>query len=220
MLKFDFRTQVRSHRYYNQYQYCLVFGAAHMAALRSLDLKWLDYYIRIRDDDSAVRIRWMTKVTPSEQRTLHQLLGYLQAHSTPYKKVVSSNTMWIYTNDPQSWQDILQHCPRLQYLGAQQVDVSIPQDVILLKNPKHQYRTYFKDLWVNAERLDQIREFFNARTDIFEPSPSFYEVMIGKRLWIASWHFVNHNDAKLDLVMQLACPGLVSKTMRILPRDK
>jgi hypothetical protein len=100
-----------------------------------------------------------------------------------------------------------------------QVNVSLQADAVTLKNPRHTYRTFFRERWLKDYELQNIREYFNARSDQFRLSPGFQLLVDGRRMWLMANYFVDHNEPQADVLISMAIPGIVKKTLPIVARD-
>jgi hypothetical protein len=86
----------------------------------------------------------------------------------------------------------------------------------MLVNPVHQYRTFLKHKWWNLETSNHIKKFLLGRQDLFRISGSFQEKLERPgRLATQDYHFLDHNDPDLLLMLSLVCPGIINKTLPI-----
>jgi hypothetical protein len=140
------------------------------------------------------------------------------AIKNPFKKVVCNNTMWFYTNTPEDFTAVVAH-PGTKLIEHKQADVCLPADCVVLNNPQHKFRTYFRERYLDATQRELIKKYFVARADQFRPSPGFKMLLNGHRLWIPSNYFVDHDDENDAVFINIACPRLVRKTLPILARN-
>jgi hypothetical protein len=143
----------------------------------------------------------------------------LLARKHPYKKVVCGNGIWLYTNNLEDFEHI-DSIPTGKTLYVNQARVTLSPDAVTLMRPQHQFRTYFRDRWVSDSELTNIRQYFRSRKDMFRLGPGFAKVINGKRLWLMSNHFVDHNEPNADFLINIAVPGIVRKTLPIIARAK
>lgn len=164
---------------------------------------------------------WVLPVTPEQERELHIACDYFLEHkSIDYRKVICGNYIYVYTNKPQDWSQVEQALPFAKLLSATEIKVTLPRDCVVLKKPKNKFRTYFKEKFMSDSDINNVRRFFGARQTQFKPSPAFNYLLIGKKSFIESHHFVDHDDSNFEFLINLACPGIVSKTLPIVPLDK
>lgn len=158
-------------------------------------------------------------VLDDQIQALAEACDYLTSRPNPFRKTVNTNNMWFYTNHPDDFKHLgAIEGSRVEY--CTEADVCLQPGVITLNNPQHQYRTYFKDRWITREQLAAIMRYFDTRRDQFRMGPGFNELVAGRRIWLASNHFVDHNEPGAELLINLACPGLVRKTLPIVARAK
>lgn len=209
----------RSEPYYKQYYHCLMCWMPEGNMLRKLthpsidnNIYWRNNFLQSWGKNSGRAI-----ISDQHKKWLHEVCDLLTAVKTPYKKIVCNNTLWIYTNDPNDFAAVLAH-PATKLVEHKQADVCLPSDCVLLKQPKHKYRTYFRERWLEDNELAAVRRYFKARADQFRFGPGFAQLLKGHRMWMAAHYFVDHDDEKDTMFMNLACPRLVKKTLPIRAR--
>ena len=218
MLNFEFKKQSRSQLFYNQYQYCLVFRLPHASFLRDLDHRSIAQAVSWRNYRKRTQSTWFTSVTAEQEADLYAVCDFMLKQKD-YKKVMSGNGIWIYTNDYRPWEQFENKTTaNLRFTSGSEAVVCLPKDTVVLKHPRHAYRTYFRNTWVDTDQSELIKKFFRSRKNQFAPSPSFGEFLKGERQWISDYNFVDHNDSKLEFLIALACPGIVSKTKPIVSK--
>lgn len=210
----------RSEPYYKQYHHCLIWWVPEGNMMRQLSHKSIDSNINWRN---TYLQNWRSSsgrmpIADRERERLHRVCDLLLAIKNPFKKVVCNNTMWFYTNHPEDFSAVVVH-PGTKLLEHKQADVCLPPDCVLLKEPKHKFRTYFRERFLDDSQREIIKKYFNARTDQFRPGPGFKMLLNGTRLWMPSNYFVDHNDEKDAFFINLACPQLVRKTVPIRTRN-
>ena len=210
----------RSEPYYKQYHHCLVWWIPEGNMMRVLNHKTIDTNIHWRNNylQSWRSNRPQMLITAHDTKRLHEVCDKLLAIKTPYKKVVCNNTMWFYTDHPEDFDDVVTQ-EGTHLVAHKQADISLPADCVLLNNPKHKYRTYLRERWLDEDQRKAIQRYFTTRADQFRPGPGFKALLYGSRLWTSSYFFVDHNDEKDALFINLACPQLVRKTIPIRARN-
>jgi hypothetical protein len=173
----------------------------------------------------AYRNEWIARrggarhITTEVQQVLHEACDYLLTRAHPFKKVVCGNGMWLYTNDLKDFEDI-GAIPTGEILYINQAEVTLTANAVTLKNPRHAFRTYFRDRWLSNDELTTLRRYFDTRRDIFRLGPGFARLVEGRRMWVAANHFVDHNEPHADFLINMAVPGIVRKTLPIIGRAK
>jgi len=220
MFDIDITIEQRSEPYYKQYYHCLIWWIPEGNMMRLVDHKSIDNNIYWRNTylqnwrSSGTR----TVISDRDQERLHEVCDLLLAIKNPFKKVVCNNTMWFYTNTPEDFRAVVA-CPGTKLVERKQADVCLPVDCVVLNNPQHRFRTYFRERYLDESQRELIKKYFITRADQFRPSPGFKMLLNGKRMWIPSNYFVDHNDEKDPLFINLACPQLVRKTLPIQARN-
>jgi hypothetical protein len=222
MFDVDITVDQRSEPYYKQYNHCLIWWIPEGNMLRQLDHKSVDKNIFHRNtylQSWAGRFNLSKPpVSQSEQDRLHEVCDILLGIKNPFKKVVCNNTMWFYTNHPEDFTAVVS-CPGTKLIEHKQADVSLPADCVLLNNPRHKFRTYFRERYLNEDQRKTIQRYFTTRAGQFRAGPGFQALLHGTRLWTSSYFFVDHDDEKDALFINLACPQLVRKTLPIRARN-
>ena len=210
----------RSEPYYKQYHHCIIWWIPEGNMMRMLTHKAIDTNIHWRNTYLSTwrSNKVQTLVTEHEQARLHEVCDKLLAIKNPFKKVVCNNTMWFYTNTPEDFDDIVDH-EGTTLVERKQADVCLPTDCVLLTQPRHKFRTYFRERFLDDTQRKAIQRYFAARPEQFRPGPGFKQFLCGARTWIPSNYFVDHDDEKNALFINIACPQLVRKTMPIRARN-
>ena len=213
-------TDQRSELYYKQYQHCLIWWIPEGNMMRQLTHKSIDTNIFWRNNYLQ---NWRgsfgrTTITERDQERLHEVCDILLAIKNPFKKVVCNNTMWFYTNHPEDFAAVVE-CPGTKLIEHKQANVSLPADCIMLNTPKHKFRTFFRERFLDDAQRELIKKYFNTRAGQFRAGPGFKQLLNGSRQWIASYYFVDHDDEKDALFINIACPQLVRKTLPIRARN-
>jgi hypothetical protein len=208
----------RSSLYFHKWQYVILFLLPEASFLRVLKHERIDESIRYRNEWIARRGVTRT-ITPDMQQVLHTACDYLLTRANPFKKVVCGNGLWVYTNNPEDFKDIAS-IPTGEILYINQAEVTLTANAVTLKNPRHAFRTYFRDRWLSNDELTALRRYFNARPGLFRQGPGFAKLVQGRRMWMASNHFVDHDEPNADFLINMAVPGIVRKTLPIIARAK
>ena len=210
-----FRTDSRSRLYYNQYQYSVSFALP--GAHRVRNYKNEDTIVAsVRDYNSNVVTRsWGDPILASQLENHLTISRLLKTSAKPYKHISSYDWMYIYTNDVALLETIAQS-PAVTDAKYSQAVVDLPNDVVLLKQSKYQYRTYFKSTSISTESSTRVKSFLLDRTDCYRFTPGLkYMLQTRKQMYFRDYHFVDHHDPGDMLMLAMVCPGIVRKTMPI-----
>jgi hypothetical protein len=125
----------------------------------------------------------------------------------------------LYTNNLEDFADITS-IPGGEILYINQAEVTLNPNAVTLKNPRHAFRTYFRERWLSNDDLSILRRYFDTRRDMFRLGPGFSNLVIGRRMWLMSNYFVDHDEPNADFLINMAVPGIVRKTLPIIARAK
>lgn len=219
MFDIDIKIEQRSEPYYKHYHHCLIWWIPEGNMMRRLDHKAIDSNVLWRNNYLQ---KWGSSsgrslISQHDQQRLHEVCDVLLSITTPFKKVVCNNTIWFYTNNPEDFETVVSR-PGTKLLDRKQVDVCLPAECVVLHHPQHRFRTYFRERFLDESQRELIIKYFSKRIDQFRPSPGFKMLLTGKRMWIPSNYFVDHDDENAALFINLACPQLVRKTVPIQAR--
>ena len=208
----------RSTLYFHKWEYVILFLLPEASFLRVLAHKNIDQSITYRNEWIARR-SGLGPITADTRAILHQACDYLLTRANPFKKVVCGNGLWVYTNNPEDFADITS-IPGGKILYINQAEVTLTANTVILKNPKHSFRTYFRERWLSNDELATLCRYFDTRRDLFRLGPGFANVVAGRRMWLMSNHFVDHDEPRADFLINMAVPGIVRKTLPIIARAK
>ena len=210
-----FRTDSRSRLYYNQYRYSVSFALP--GAYRVRNYKNEDTIIAsVRHYNSnTANLTWGDPISDVQLANLLTVSRLLKTCSEPHKHISGYNWMYIYTNDVALLETVSQS-PAVTDAKYSQAVVDLPSDVVVLKQSKYQYRTYFKSTSISTESSARVRNFLLDRTDCYKFTPGLrYMLETRKQMYFRDYYFVDHNDPGDMLMLAMVCPGIVRKTMPI-----
>ncbi len=214
--------------YYDRWHYAMSFYIAEASALRDMDHAVIDRVIEARQRWREVsQQRWVRganilqtrfpKPRPIDNTTtenLHSLADVLIHTSCPYKSVVSINHMWIYSNDPDLFEKI-NALPFIQGAVFTQARASKPRNTVLLKNPQHQHRSYFRAVKLSTDQKTHIANFLRNSQSHVRLSPSLTQWLDNKFMRLQDYFFVDYSTDTWPTMLNLVQPGLIRKTMQI-----
>ena len=97
-----------------------------------------------------------------------------------------------------------------------QAKVDRPKNTIKLKNPKHQFRSYFKITKLTDVQKTHLTGFLlNQKT--VRLSPALDEWIVGAFNRTQDYFFIDHNEMSWLTMLSLVRPGLIRKTQQIIP---
>ena len=154
-MSLKFKTVTGDQLYYGLYRYCAAFRLQECWVYRyTYDYEEIDRRIDKQQQwREQMRARWPaggvnrfhTDITDVTKNNLKLTAGFIQSIVNDYKMVIDGGQrLRLYTNDL----DLLHAVNRLSWLTSKQysiVQVNRPRNTVLLKNPQHQHRSYFRD---------------------------------------------------------------------------
>lgn len=209
----EIKTEARDRLYYKDYHYAAQFLLINASALRrTLRHDVVDDYIKHREYMSN---RWNKAVSKENAQQLHNVCDMFLGFREPYKKMVYHSHIYFYTNCLEDIETAYNH-PDIRYFRASKADVCLPKDVVLLKEPKHKYRTYLKERWIPEGQTPVLRKFLLNRENLYGFTPLFKaRLETWDKFYTMSYFFIDHDDPKDLLMLEMVVPGLIRKTMPI-----
>lgn len=139
----------------------------------------------------------------------------------PRIKVTSSwNNMFVYTNDADDYGRI-QKIPHATVGSYREALVTQPAGVLLRRNPKYLYRSYFREKKMDPDRNQEFLQFVLSRGDYFNLDFSTrMRLGSGRHRYPFSRHsYIEHNSS-LDVTMiEMVLPGAIRQTLPIQNRS-
>lgn len=210
----------RNSLFFKQWRYCATIYLRHASCLRQLDHNSIRSVVANRNQWGRLRPGITGQISDDELQNLLTMADWLLSRSVPYKKVVSSQTIWIYTNDISQFESVETEVPKANLIQTTEANVVLTPDAVCLTRPHHKFRTYFRYRWLKDIEHEQLTRYFSSRKGLFRLSPGFGQVVSNKTSALQSHHFVDHNEPNADFLIGIACPGVVRKTMPIVPKTK
>jgi hypothetical protein len=173
-------------------------------------------WVNGRQKHGIILRRSYREITEKTVADLHVLADQLLTTTAEYKLVVSMNQGYIYTNDLVLI-DQLSDLSELSNKTYTQACVTRPKNTVALKNPRHQLRTYFKLLKVTAEQKDQLQDFLHNQQTHVRLSPALSRWLDQPFNRSQDYFFVDHDSETWLTMLCLVHPGIVRKTMHIIP---
>jgi hypothetical protein len=228
----QFKTVKKDRLYYDRFEYCLGFCLDEVSCLRVLDHDHIDRVIANRKQWREIaQQRWLAgrqrhgiglsrqyrrEITEKTVEDLHGLATVLIDTDSEFKLVVSVVQGYVYTNDL-SLISQLDCRPELTNKTYTRSEICRPKNTIQLKNPQHAHRSYLQTTKLTAQQKQQLIDFFHNQQDQVRLSPAL-------KSWIAQafnrtqdYFFIDHDSLAWLTMLSLVQPGIVRKTMHIIP---
>ena len=155
------------------------------------------------------------EITEKTCSDLHQLAEVLLTSTSDFKLVVSVNHAHVYTNDL-TLIDQLGDLSGVAHQDYSRAVVCRPRDTIRLKNPRHQFRSYIKRIKLTDEQKTHLKKFL-ANQPTVRISPALATWINGVFHRTEDYFFIDHADMSWLTMLSLVRPGLIRKTMQIIP---
>jgi signal peptidase I len=138
------------------------------SALRGLDPVRIDRVITMRRSFRSI-ITWSSEkkqaITDEQVQDLHTFCTFLLQAADPYKLVLSGDRVWVYANSLEFLKSVTQSPGAIRPRYTRAV-IDRPVDTIVLKNPQHAQRSYFKEQAVSPVQKEQLIAFFNNHMNL------------------------------------------------------
>ena len=217
--------------FYGLYQYSVSFELQECWVFRyTLDHAEIDQRLTKQQAwRDCVRARWPADslnryhsvIDDATRANIHSMADFITGISTPYKLVIESKRLRVYSNDLNIIQAI-EHIGFVQRRRYNQVIVDRPKDTVLLKNPRHQLRSYFRETRISPEDKLAINQFLNSQKEIrigqglqdwIDGKPQAYSSK-----YTRDYFFIDHDDHSWLTMLALVRPGLIRKTVQIIAK--
>lgn len=171
-----------------------------------------------------VRQRWPGMNTIMRSDNIHAddvnrvllFADFLSKCSSDYKMVISVSYAWIYTNDL----ELIKKITEQHYLSdfkLTQAEIVRPKNCVQLRNPQHQYRSYFRSCRLTTDQKQHLCRYFDNQQDL--------RLSSGLKDWLEShygrsqdYYFVDHNHQHFVTMLTLIVPNLIRKTLPIIAK--
>ena len=217
--------------FYDQFEYCIGFFLQEVNCLRILDHASIDDMIQRRKQWREIaQRRWNTggknhstilgrswqDITEITSKNLHDLAAILLNTNCKFKLVVSINQGYVYTND-QGLIDELDDLAALLYKSYSQSQIDRPKNTIKLKNPKFKFRSYLAPCMLTLQQKEHLQDFLLNQNENAKISPALQRWLDQSFNRVQDYFFIDHNTQSWLTMLALVNPGIVRKTMHIIP---
>lgn len=216
--------------FYDRFRYCISFGLQESSCLREQDLDCA----RIREmlqrrkhwrevsqqrwtgahQSILAHSRW-NEITEEVEQNLYNFADILRNSGVDLKLVVSTDYGWVYTNDL-ALIDQLQQLRMLTGKRYSEAVVDRPKNTIKLKNPQHNYRSYFKITKLTGQQKDNLIIFLTNQQPHIRVSPALLDWTTSAFHRTQDYFFVDHNQMSWLTMLALVQPSIIRKTQQII----
>jgi len=219
MNQLDFKPIKKDRLFYDQYHYCINFYLQEASCLRDIDHEHVDVILerrRLWREAGRERINRFAQYKPIDQQVvanLHNLVDIFLQSQVQFKTVTTVDQLWIYSNDL-NFISRLYEIPFLEHKTLTKALIAHARDTISIKNPQHQYRTYFKNQAFSQDEKTKITNFLLNQTEC-RLGPGLGDWLANNWLRTQDHYFIDHNEHSLLTMLCLIKPGLLRKTKAI-----
>lgn len=206
-----FKDCVRDRLFYDQYEFGYHMHLKGAAALRVLTHDAVSSFIGRRNANARV---WRREpINDDWAARLHDMCNILAGFEEPCKRIVYTDWLYVYSNHLRDLESIMAFAVHGHGVRAR---VELPRDVVLLENPQHQYRSYFRGRMLNHEQGQVLRRFLLNRGDCYRLTPQLRErLLVSQHFYVQDYFFIDHNDLRDLTMLNLVAPGIIRKTLPI-----
>ena len=217
----------RASLYYGKYKYAIGFAMPDVHMVRYKSHTQIDSIFKNREDrEYRTDFRsWKSLYSAGADLygptgdivQLHEFLYFIENINKEYKIVTQRHRGHIYTNDI----TLVEEIKSLEYLRVAsfaQVELR-SANTFVLKNPNHDYRTYFKNKRISAADKEQLANFLLNQSDIrIGPGLLHFLVHMPGYHYIQSNYFIDHDNLGFLTMLQLICPAKLNEPLMLIKR--
>jgi len=217
--------------FYDQFEYCIGFYLEEASCLRYLDHVQIDDLIERRKQwQEIAQQRWVNNrqkhgiilqrrwrpITEKTVSNLHAAAEQLLTAADKFKLVVTMDQGYVYTNDL-ALIDALDAMPVLIHKSFTQAMVTRTRNTVQLKNPQHRFRSYFRVTKLTLQQKDHLMDFLYNQRGHVRVSPALQRWIDQPFNRTQDYFFVDHTTESWLTMLNLIQPGIIRKTMHIIP---
>lgn len=218
------KIEVKNKLYYNKFEFkalCSIQGAAYTYYTHDIDtfvtrmekLKDSRSHSRygVRTIDEAWKVYW-------EEVNIDQISRFLTWRNTVKKDRcmyrIQGDTVSFFSNDLQLLQTLESIDANVTYYKVENLD---PDVIYLKKQPKHQYRTFFRGKRCSEDFLKNVTEF-STRYPRAKISRGLVQFATSRKnsysnyMYMHGSYHIDYDDASMLSVLHILFPGMIAKT--------
>ena len=146
---------------------------------------------------------------------LIHMLGHLWPVRNQVKIMFSGDWGYIYSND----RDLLIQIDNLYYVTGYYIKeavVSKPKNTVVLKSSAYQFRSYLAYKKYDDAKKSRILDYLKNQPDVKISRGLSHWLKYKASDWSRRHYYFDHNDTKIELMLQLIFPDIVRTTMPII----
>ena len=200
----------RSRLYHHQYRYAVeirYLGARYIGVLSPEQV--------VNQYRNMIQHSWnRPPMAPIEQ--VLEVVSDLINLGPKIKLTTSWENMFVYTNNANDYVKI-QKIPHIEVGGYREALVTQPEGVLLRRNPKYQYRSYFREKRILPEKSLEFVQFVDSRGDYFNlDRATRYRLTSGRHHYPFARHsYIEYNSPLDQTMLEMVVPGAIRQTLPI-----
>jgi hypothetical protein len=193
--------------FFDRYEYALSFFLPGVSCVKGLNDTYTERHL-------AWRRRSNFDNLDLYENSIQTLLKMLQTHRDEIKLVLYRDQAYVYSNN-RGLLDLIANLRFVRRVTKTQAEICLPRDTVLLRNAKNKLRTYLREQRMDHGDQQRLTRFLETHGQTFRLSPALEERLHAQYFYVARYHFLDHDDVRDLMMLQLAFPGLVRKTVSI-----
>lgn len=206
--------QSRDRLFFDQYRYSMQFQFRHSGRMRSLDHDSIRASVEWVNITNMARMLSLTPIGTVELQQMLALATLISSIAVPYKRIVYSDCQYFYTNHAEIFAD-LARAKGVRHVSYSEACIDRPRDSVILEHSDYQYRSFFREKFYTRDQLTTLSQFLNSRPTQFRITNAWKKKLTHLHCYITRSFFVDHNDPRDTLLLNIALPGCVRKTVPI-----
>lgn len=203
----QYNSETRNRLYYNKYKYKCVFYLKGVSRIRYC--KSYDHFLN-RMEDLLVNYNYKPLLLPDKQdyHKFEKIFNFIPTITDPHTFRIEGNHASYFTNDPNAITELVKNLEIENKSEYYVCNVNDP-NVILLANPKYQYRCYLKSRRVENNFKKDLISLFEAYKSQINPCKALYNWADKHNQtryysnYSSGSHYIEYNDEKMLLFLQL-----------------
>ena len=178
--------------------------------------RWVTLGQKNNNSQQTILTRRWNEITDEVEQNLYDFADILRNSGVELKLVVSTDYGWVYTNSL----ELISRLKLMRVLTGKKYSEAVvdrPKNTILLKNPRHRFRSYFKITKITSEQKDMLINFLINQQTSIRIGPALAKWTTSAFYRTQDYFFVDHNEMSWLTMLALVHPGIIRKTQQILP---
>lgn len=200
----------RSRLYHNQYRYAVEIRYPGSRYIGVLNPERVMAQYRNMTMQS-----WNLPAVATREQVL-EVVDDLISLGSKIKLTTSWENMFVYTNDANDYVKI-RKIPHVEVGSYREALVTQPEGVLLRRNPKYQYRSYFREKRILPEKSLEFVQFVDSRGDYFNlDRATRYRLTSGRHHYPFARHsYIEYNSPLDQTMLEMVIPGAIRQTLPI-----